>query len=219
MDPKFQSSFIPKGPFAATVPGAPMGPKAKDTSLLAVLALAIFIVSLLAAAGAFGYKFYLKYSIDRMGVALEAARATLEPGTIRELTRLDNRIISTKDLIATHSILTPLFDFLEVSTPRTVRFNDFNYTRTEQGLELTLKGEARGYAALAVLADIFSRSQYFKNSIFSDLNLNTKGDVNFSFKAVVDPSLVSYKREVERLGAPVIAPIVGPAATSTATST
>ncbi|MDO8590035.1 MAG: hypothetical protein Q7R69_02080 [bacterium] len=219
MDPKFQSSFIPKGPFAAPVPGVSMGPKTKDTSLLAVLALAVFIVSIVAAAGVFGYKFYLKYSIDQMGVALEAARATLSPGTIRELTRLDNRIISTKDLIAAHSILTPLFEFLEVSTPKTVRFNDFSYVRTEQGLEFTLRGEARGYAALAFLADMFSKSQYFKNAIFSDLNLNAKGDVNFSFKAVVDSSLVSYKREVERLGAPVIVPTAGPTATSTATST
>ena len=76
-----------------------------------------------------------------------------------------------------------------------------------------MTGEARGYAALALQSDIFNKSQYFKDSIFSNLKLNTKGDVIFSFRAVVDPSLVSYQREVERIGA------LAPIATSTATST
>ena len=190
-----------------------MGPKAKEKSLLAYLALVIFSISVLLALGMFGYKFYLKYSIAKMGVDLENARATLQPEIIRELTRLDNRIISSQELIAQHKILSPLFEFLEISTPKTVRFSDFRYSMTPQGLELSMTGEARGYAALALQSDIFNKSQYFKDSIFSNLKLNTKGDVIFSFRAVVDPSLVSYQREVERIGA------LAPIATSTATST
>ena len=190
-----------------------MGPKAKEKSLLAYLALVIFSISVLLALVMFGYKFYLKYSIAKMGVDLENARATLQPEIIRELTRLDNRIISSQELIAQHKILSPLFEFLEISTPKTVRFSDFRYSMTPQGLELSMTGEARGYAALALQSDIFNKSQYFKDSIFSNLKLNTKGDVIFSFRAVVDPSLVSYQREVERIGA------LAPIATSTATST
>ena len=216
MESKFQSSFIPKGPFAATASGVPMGPKAKEKSLLAYLALVIFSISVLLALGMFGYKFYLKYSIAKMGVDLENARATLQPEIIRELTRLDNRIISSQELIAQHKILSPLFEFLEISTPRTVRFSDFRYSMTPQGLELSMTGEARGYAALALQSDIFNKSQYFKDSIFSNLKLNTKGDVIFSFRAVVDPSLVSYQREVERIGA--LAPIATSTATSASTS-
>ncbi|MDZ4205882.1 MAG: hypothetical protein U1C12_01585 [Patescibacteria group bacterium] len=202
MEPKFQSSFIPKGPISSTAPGAPMGRKTEEKSLFSYSAQIVFSVSVFLALGVFGYKFYLKYSIDKMGVDLENARATLQSEVIRELTRLDNRIISSQELIAQHQILSPLFEFLEVSTPRTVRFNDFRYSMTGQGLELSMTGEARGYAALAFQADIFNKSQYFKNSIFSGLKLNERGDVSFSFKAVVDPSLVSYQREVERLGTP-----------------
>ncbi len=199
MEPKFQSSFIPKGPVVSTVASMPLGRKTKEKSLLAFLALIIFTTSILLALGMFGYKFYLKYRIDKMGADLEAAQVTLEPEVIRELTRLDNRIISTQELVAKHYTFSPLFEFLEVSTPRTVRFSDFRYSMTEQGLELSMRGEARGYAALALQADIFSKSQYFKDPIFSDLNLNERGDVGFSFKTTVDPSLVSYQREVEKL--------------------
>ena len=148
-----------------------------------------------------------------MGADLERARAALEPEIIRELIRLDNRIISTKNLISGHQIFTPLFKFLEVSTPKTVRFTNFNYRMTEQGLELQMRGEARGYAALALQADIFSKSQYFKNPIFSELNLNQKGDVNFFFKTVIDPSLVSYEKKVERINPS--STNLSPAATST----
>ena len=192
-----------------------MGRKTQEKSLFSFLAWIIFNISVVLALGMFGYKFYLKYSIDQMGVDLENARATLQSEVINELTRLDNRITSSRELILAHQSLSPLFEFLEVSTPRTVRFSDFRYSMTQQGLELSMVGEARGYAALALQAEIFDKSPYFKDSIFSDLRLNTKGDVTFSFKAIVDPSLVSYGREVERLGAPVPTP----SATSTATST
>lgn len=199
MEPKFQSSFIPKGPIASTVASLSTGQKTREKNLFSFLALVIFIISVFLAVGIFGYKFYLKYRIDKMGADLEEARATLEPEAIRELTRLDNRIISTQELVAKHHVLSPLFEFLEVSTPKTVRFSNFRYSMTEKGLELSMKGEARGYTALALQADIFSKSEYFKDSIFSDLNLNEKGDVNFSFKTIVDPSLVSYERKVEKL--------------------
>jgi len=186
-----------------------MGRKTQEKSLFSFLAWIIFNISVVLALGMFGYKFYLKYSIDQMGVDLENARATLQSEVISELTRLDNRITSSRELILAHQNLSPLFEFLEVSTPRTVRFSDFRYSMTPQGLELSMTGEARGYAALALQAEIFDKSPYFKDSIFSDLRLNTKGDVTFSFRAIVDPSLVSYQREVERIGT----------ATSTATST
>src|SRR3989344_81728 len=151
MEPKFQSSFIPKGPIVSNVPGAPIGRRTRqEKSLFYILASTVFIMSVLSALGMFGYKFYLKYSIDQMGANLEDARLTLQPEVIRELTRLDNRILSSQKLLARHQILSPLFEFFEVSTPKTVRFKDFSYTKTPQGLELKIIGEARGYAALPV---------------------------------------------------------------------
>ena len=219
MEPQFQSSFIPKGPIVSAAASTPAGRKPKEKSFLSFLALVIFIISVLLALGMFGYKFYLEYRIETLGQELERTRAALEPETIRELIRLDDRLISTKDLISKHRVLTPLFEFLETSTPVTVRFNNFQYSMTEQGLELSMRGEARGYAALALQADIFNRSQYFVNPIFSNLNLNDRGDVNFAFRAIVDPNLVSYEREVERTNVPRALPAGTSAATTTATST
>lgn len=218
MEPKFQSSFIPKGPITSAIPNSSVRQRSQDKGLFYFLSLIIFSVSVILALGVFGYKFYLKYSIAQMGADLENARSTLQPEVIGELTRLDNRIISSRELITKHLILSPLFKFLELSTPKTVRFTDFNFLKTPQGLELSISGEARGYAVLALQAEILDKSQYFKNSIFSNLGLNEKGDVNFTLKTVIDPTLASYQKEVERIGAsPVMR--VEYTATSTATST
>lgn len=205
MEPKFQSSFIPKGPLVSSSSDGSKKKKGQEKNLLSFIATIIFVASVILAIGVFGYKFFLKYSIDKMGVALDEARTALQSETIEELTRFDNRIIATKDLIAKHHVVTPLFEFLENSTPRAVRFNDFRYLTSENGLELHMRGEARGYAALALQADIFSKSAHFNGPIFSDLSLNERGEVLFNFKTTVSPDLVSYTNEVERLGVPAVA--------------
>lgn len=202
MEPKFQSSFIPKG--LSTSSGADLltgrNYKGRKKSLLSFLALVIFIISVVLAVGIFGYKFYLIYHIDKMGADLDQARSTLQPEIIDELTRLNNRIISTKNLISEHRVVTPLFEFLEISTPRTVRFRDFNFSMTEGDIGLQMKGEAQGYVVLALQADIFSRSEYFKDPIFSDLSLNDRGEVTFIFRTTIDASLISYERKIKNLG-------------------
>jgi len=204
MEPKFQSSFIPKGPLSTTAIVSSVGHNRQEKSFFTFVATVIFIISIVAAAGMFGYKYYLKYSIEQMGIDLKKAQATLEPEKIHELTRLDSRINVTKELTSKHRVLTPLFEFLEISTPRLLRFKDFHYGITGRGLELSIKGEARGYATLALFDDILSKNQFFKDSTFSNLNLNDKGDVSFSLEAIIDPNLLSYSRAIEQIGIPTM---------------
>lgn len=219
MDPKFQSSFIPKAPVVANAAGVSVGKTTRSRSggVISFVAYLIFIISLVLALGVYGYKFYLKYSIERMGTRLTEAQAVLEPEVIQKLVRLDGRIIATRDLVSKHSVLTPLFNFLEVSTPKTVRFNQFSYVVNSKGEPaLSLKGEARGYAALALQSGIFNDSGYFKNATFSNLILNVKGDISFSFDGSLDSNLVSYKKIVESIRPSATIPS---ATTSVATTT
>ena len=197
MPPKFQSSFIPKGPIAPSSSGLSSIGKVKNRSLFSFLAKAIFTISVLLALGIFGYKYYLNYMIEKMGVDLENARTALQSETIGELISLDNRLNSTKELISSHKVLSPMFEFLETATPNSVRFTSFSYESDEMGLKIILRGEARGYSALALLSDTFNKSGHFRNPVFSNLSLNERGDVSFSFDATVDNSIVSYERVIE----------------------
>jgi len=215
MPPKFESSFIPKGPIVSGV-SAPVAYKKPEHTIMGFLAALIFAISALAAVGVFGYKFYLNYTIDNMKEELEAGRAALETETLSEITRLNNRLLATEALIDSHLALSPLFKFFDASTLRTVRFNDFFFSTNEKGLRIVIEGEARSYASLALQADLLNKSSYFKEPVFSDLRLDERGNVAFTFEAGIDGSLLSYKQEVERLGLPRVAPAV---ATSTATTT
>lgn len=217
MEPKFQSSFIPKGPIATTGTATKVSREA-GRSILGTLAVFIFILALLVTVGVFGYEFYLKANISKMTDDLALARKSLEPETIKKIADLDGRIISTKDLLENHIVLSPLFDYLENSTLKSVRFTQFDYRTTEKGLEITMRGQARGYGAVALQSEIFNKSPYFKNPIFADLDLDDKGNVTFSFRTNLDPSIVSYKKEVSNLRVVDTVPVV-PASTSTATST
>jgi hypothetical protein len=220
MEPKFQSSFIPKGPLATTGTATKISRDAGH-SILGTLAVFVFTFAILLTLGVFGYEFYLKANISKMTDNLASAKASLEPETIQKISDLDGRIISTKDLLDNHIVLSPLFDYLEISTLKNVRFTQFQYQTTEKGLEVNMRGQARGYSAVALQSEIFNKSPYFRNPIFADLDLDERGNVTFSFKANLDPSILSYKKGVANMR-PVEAQVinaVAPASTSTATST
>jgi len=101
-----------------------------------------------------------------------------------------------------------LFEFLEASTVKSVRFTDFSYSFNDnnKNFNLSMNGEARGYASLALQADIFSESGNFTDLTFSNLTLDDRGNVQFSINAVIDPTLVSYKKLVEDIGVPPAEP-------------
>lgn len=224
MQPQFQSSFIPKGSVASSLSGAGMGtPVRRPTrNLLSLVASALFALSVLAAGGAFLYKMYLNYSIEQMKEELQAAREAIEPETIDELINLNARLVSADMLIRKHRVLSPLFDFLETATPKTVRYDNFNFDASDRGLELTLQGQARGYAALAAAADVIDRSTlYLEDPVFSDLELDEKGNVIFTVKAKVVPSLLSYLRysNTETVGSSTQGALISTTTPRTATST
>lgn len=225
MPPKFQSSFIPKGPISAPMQASQGAVRRRPRDIVSMVAVFVFSLSVLSALGVFLYVGFLNYRVKSMTAELDRARAALSPETVNELVRLDDRIVSTGELIRRHRVLSPLFNLLESSTPRTVRFTEFDYRVMEDGPKLSLKGEAAGYAALALQADIFNKSPYLKNPVFSDLTLDERGNVVFVMTAALSPELLSYEREVNALYTPEPVVPVGqatstPAATSTsATST
>lgn len=228
MEPKFQSSFIPRGPVASVAINQPLTKRKTEHSLLGFLAGIIFTLSVVAALGAVGYKWWLGRSIINMKAELEAGKAAIDQETVAEITRLNNRIIAAENLINKHRVVSPLFRFLESTTIKNVRFTDFTYTADNTGLKVLIKGQAKSYTALALQAEAFNKSDYVKNSAFSDIRLDDKGNVTFSVLADVDPGVLSYRKEVERAGAslrplatttPAVATSTSRTSTSTATTT
>lgn len=209
MPPKFQSSFIPKGP-AAFVPepgaAASVMPRRQPSSLLSFIGTVIFVLTLLAAVGVYGYQYYIDFSIKRMGQLIEESRTNFSAESVGELLDLDHRITSTRSLLNSHQVISPAFRFLESVTPRSVRYSEFNYSETSEGYRLVLKGEARSYGALALASGAITKNESIKNPLFSDIKLDDSGNVGFTLAVELEPNLISYLKQIEKTGAGIPTP-------------
>ena len=189
MPPNIPSSFIPKRPILQTT-----GASRTGVGVFFLLSVLIFLIGLLASAGVFLYKDYLERRIASMDESLTRAKAAFEPTLIRELKRLDNRIESSKTLLKNHVAISSIFNLLEEATLSGVRFDEFSYASVgERELSLSMHGQAKNYAAVALQSDTFGKTKHLSNQIFSDLDLDGSGMVVFSFEADVSPELISYR--------------------------
>lgn len=188
MDPRFQTSFIPKKPISAVPSRAPSA-----VNLFSLLAAVIFIVALALSGGVYFYRGVLQKQIDASSVSLDRAKAAFEPDTINQIIRLDTRIETGKKLLASHISVTPFFDFLSSVTLKTVRFKDFSFSYpAPDKIAVSMKGQAISYAAVALESDLLNQQKRLKNTLLSDMSLEPAGTVSFSVSTVVDPSLLSY---------------------------
>ncbi|MBX4209564.1 hypothetical protein KW799_02655 [Candidatus Parcubacteria bacterium] len=189
MDPRFQSSFIPKKPItvAAARPSSPIG-------LFSLLATIIFLVALALSGGAYFYQGVLKKQIAEGKASLDRAKGAFEPELINQIIRLDTRLETGKNLLASHIAITPFLDFLSTVTLKSVRFKDFNFSYlSPDKITVTMKGQAQSYAAVALQSDLLNAQKQLKNAILSDMALEPTGNVGFSLTATIDPGLVSFK--------------------------
>lgn len=214
METKFQSSFIPRGPMAP-VSAATFQRNNKKGGLFGFLAFLIFTLSLIITVGVYAYEKYQVSHIAKMGQELEAARQSLEADALNQVMRLNSRIESAQKIVDSHTAMSPLYDFLEANTVKSVRFTDFKYEDTAEGIKVKLGGDARGYSALALQAQLFNKTKYVRNPVFTDLHLDEKGNVKFSFTADIDKALISYKTPPQ-ITAPVTTPTVATTTTGTA---
>ena len=103
------------------------------------------------------------------------------------------RINIVEGLLNKHLASTEIFTFLERTTPKLVRFNSFNFSKSEEGVELSMGGETTGYGALAALFPLYRKEEeILKSFTITNFSLTDQGRVSFSFTGIFDPSLISY---------------------------
>lgn len=178
-----------------TVPAQAVGARHARASVFLLLSTGLFILSLLAAGGAFAYQKVLANRLTKMNNDLVAARAAFEPAFIEELRRMDIRIETAKTVLAGHRAISPLFSLLEKETLATVRFTKFSFSenQNEGGVRLSLAGEAAGFNSIALQSDMFAKNGNFLNPVFSDFDVDKSGVVHFGFAATLTPEFVLYR--------------------------
>ncbi|HEY4496371.1 MAG TPA: hypothetical protein VJC04_03405 [Candidatus Paceibacterota bacterium] len=192
MDSKFQQSFIPKEPIS----GGMNFRAGQGLGIFSLIAIVIFLIS----AGTFGVAYFYKQSVKReiakMDTDLARTREIFQQATIAEFKKLSNRLSVADKLLNSHTALSRVFNILEETTLKSIYFNSFYLTGADKGFALILKGVAKNFSSAALQSNVFSKNQFIKNPIFSNLNLDLKGNVIFDIAASIDPSFLSYKNNL-----------------------
>ena len=178
MEPKFQTSFIPKKPVTTSEPIKPGG-----MSLLLLVSIIIFLVSLGLAGYVFLEKNLLIQKINSDQTTIETNKSGLvsDSITVESLVELNSRINVAKGLLGKHVAISPIFNFLQQATLKSVRFKNFSFSslgKSDTGVNtvsIQMSGVAKDWETVASQADEFGKSDYKKiitEPKISDLSLN-----------------------------------------------
>lgn len=160
-----------------------------------LLAIVVFVASATLAGGVFLYSQYLSTSAASKLEQLERAKQAFEPALINDLMRLDHRMRTADTILESHIAPTTLFRLLEQLTLQTVSFSSFDFSSSQDGLTLMMRGVAQSVNSIALQADLLSKSGIISNPIFSNINRQANG-VNFDFSAEVNAAALNYANMV-----------------------
>ena len=186
-----QTSFIPKKTQARKKVKKNYG------GLFMGIGAVVFILAILLAGAVFLYNRYLISEIERMSEDLARQKGSLEREVIKELSRLDERIEASKDILDKHITLTPLFELLEQNTLQEVKFESLSFYPEDDGWILKMNGMANSYATIALQSDVFGDDKNMSELIFSNLGVGSDGGVVFDVSAKIDLRLLSYRNSLE----------------------
>ena len=195
MEPRFQTSFIPKKPI-----GSPDGSGVKivhSTNLFSVIATVIFIITVLMAGGLYFYKNILANQIKESEKKLAEAQDAYALSSIKELLDVSARITSANSLLNKHVAVSKVLVLIGDLTVRKLRFTDLTYTIKNNIPTVAISGEVQTYNALAEQQDKFLKNEFIKNPTFSNFNLGDNGYIIVDFSTNIDPNFVSYKSTIE----------------------
>lgn len=197
MEPKFQTSFIPKKPILTTK-GSGVS-IVHETNIFSVAATVMFIAAILTSGGLFVYKNLLTNQIAEADKSILEAQTALKPETIRDLVDANSRITASKSLLEKHVVVSKLLQLLETLTLKKMRFNTFSYSNRNNVPTIFMQGEVQTYNALAQQQNVFSSNEFIKDPHFSNFNLSDNGYIVVNFTATLDPMLTSYKKAVDSM--------------------
>lgn len=190
MEPKFQTSFIPKKSLssAGTIKRA-----AKRVDILFLVSMIAFLAAIALSGGVFIYGKFVDSNITKKTALLEEAKASFNPELISELSRLSRKMTAAEELLANHVSAASIFRAVSETTLKSIQFEDFTYEYEADKVTVSMRGKANGFGSIALQSDLFGKNKIIRKPVFSNLNLDNAGKVNFLFTAEIDPASILYK--------------------------
>ena len=191
MDNNLQPSFIPRKPLSQ-----PAITQEHPKSLFSIIAIIIFVLSLLSAGGIYGYEYYLNNTLQQKNSALQTELNTFEPTLITDLSSLDAKISTANSLLNAHISTPRIFSAISAVTLMTVRLTSFNLSyRGGSSVVVAVVGQGKSYASVDLQQAEFQKPEYKKfisSSKVSGVSLDKNGGVNFSATLELKPNYFLY---------------------------
>lgn len=197
MEPKFQTSFIPKNPIVSTTNNVGSSVVYGSTNIFSVIATAFFLVTAIISGGLFGYKVILKKQIDQSIEEINVAKGALEIDKIESLVDTNSQIVSSKNLLDKHVSVSKIIDLVQHLTVKRISLVELKFTEDSGVWYLNTDGQSQSYNALAEQGSIFRKNEYIKNPKFSGFNPGVNGNINFKFSASISSDLILYKKSID----------------------
>ncbi|MEI8249248.1 MAG: hypothetical protein WCG07_02005 [Candidatus Taylorbacteria bacterium] len=202
METKFQTSFIPKKSFTGGV-GAPARHHG-TASLFMTIAVVLFVVSIAAAGGAYGWEQYLKTAQVTYNQQLVERQKQFNLDLIEQLKQTKVQIDAARTLITKHVALSQVFHIISLLTTEPVRFLNLDVSvpqanSTDSGIKISMHGYGKNLSVVAFQSDVLGQLETIglrkvvKNPILSDPTLDASTPtVSFGFSATIDPASLLY---------------------------
>ena len=176
-------------------------------SLLLLVSIIIFFISLGLAGYIFLEKNLLIKNIETDIATIEQNKGglTSDAVTIESLVELNSRINVAKDLLDKHVAVSPIFNFLQQATLKSVRFRNFSFSSLDKDVSgvgrvsVQMSGVATSWETVASQADEFGQPEWkriISEPKISNLSLNPDGSVSFLFSAHVSPDFLVYENNI-----------------------
>jgi len=187
-----QTSFIPK----RTLDTQARIERADTVSIFTVLSTIIFFLTIVAGGGIFFWQQSLKTQVQEVEATLIKESKSFSKDAIQDLTNLSNRLKSSEELLDSRLYASKIFELLNENTIKTVRFSKFSVDPSmvdKAKLKMTVSGQAKDYASVALQSDVFSK---LTNTVleyeFSNLTLDQSGNVLFDMSATLDKKAIAF---------------------------
>lgn len=206
MEPTFKTSFIPKKPIEPSLDSKVEYKSGINFFML--IAMILFITSVILSAGVFAYKFTLSSAIEIQLRTLEKVRQSFDPAFVTEANRLNTRIDNVNKILNSHLAPSSIFSLLEEFTLQTVSFKRFLFKDGEDGtIKIESSGEADSFRSIVLQSDNFGQSGYMRDVLFAGLEPNDRQNINFTMEASLDPQLVLYRKNLVPVSVPDVEPV------------
>jgi hypothetical protein len=189
MDPRFQTSFIPKKPVLNST-----GSASKTINLFTLIGTLLFIMTVALAVGVYFYNSFVIKQIVESKKTLELAKDAFNPDLINKIVGLNKKIEASRGLLSGHLAMSYYFDTIGRLTLKNVRFRDFAFEfLSKDKVTLSMKGQAQSFESVALQSDALNAEKTLKDAVISSFALNSDGTVSFDVTASIVPTSVIYQ--------------------------